>query len=113
MGDEADRPQRLTGDRFVEGECVGLAVDALLEVKKKFGLPDERLACAPSGCVGDVNQPFLATFDVRPAGASACSCSGEVHQAGTAVTTTAAEGDASFEAMVQQITDQIMAAAGN
>ena len=84
----------------------------LLEVKKKFGLPDERLACAPSGCVGDVNQPFLATFDVRPAGASACSCSGEVQGGRGAVTSTSGGDEAEFEAMVQQITDQIMAAAG-
>jgi L-fuculose-phosphate aldolase len=46
----------------------------LLEVKAKFGFPDERLACSAAGCVGSVN-------------------------------------DAEFEAMVQKITDQIMAAA--
>ena len=82
----------------------------LLEVKAKFGLPDERLACAPQGCVGkDVNDAFFATFaDVRPQTAS-CNChTGEVsHSAGNVTSTT----DDQFENMVQQITNQIMAAA--
>jgi L-fuculose-phosphate aldolase len=85
----------------------------LLEVKAKFGFPDERLACASAGCVGSVNEPFLATFDVRPSGACACS-TGEV-TSNSASQATAAAGsavdEATFENMVQQITDQIMAAA--
>jgi L-fuculose-phosphate aldolase len=77
----------------------------LLEVKKKFGLPDERLACAPAGCVGDVNDPFLTTFE-KTASAS-CSCSGgEVDKS----TTTSTVSEAEFETMVQSITDQILAA---
>jgi L-fuculose-phosphate aldolase len=69
----------------------------LLEVKKNFGLPDERLSCAPTGCVGSENQPFLASFPVRPTTAS-CDCNGGV--------TSTSEGN--FEAMVQAITDQIV-----
>ncbi len=76
----------------------------LLQVKQKFGFADERLACAPTGCVGTDNDAFLATFDVRPTTA-ACSCNGgQAHHAPPA----AAEGDAQFEALVQAITDQIM-----
>lgn len=76
----------------------------LLEVKKKFGLPDERLACAPKGCVGDVNDPFLTAFE-KTASVS-CSCGGG--EVDPAVTSTVS--DAEFETMVQSITDQIMAA---
>ncbi|MEX2672152.1 MAG: class II aldolase/adducin family protein [Phycisphaeraceae bacterium] len=92
----------------------------LLEVKQNFGMPDKRLACAPTGCIGDVNEPFLATFDVRPATAS-CNCDGgavqNIPSASTTTTTTngngsATIGDQEFEQMVQQITDQILAAAG-
>ncbi len=87
----------------------------LLEVKAKFGFPDERLACASSGCVGAVNEPFLATFDVRPSGACACNCTGEVTSTSTTGNVLGGSGgavdEATFEAMVQQITDQIMAAA--
>ncbi len=73
----------------------------LLEVKANFGIKDDRLACAADGCVGALqNDEFLATFgDVRPSGAMAGSGGGEV-------------SEAEFEAMVQTITDQIMAAAG-
>jgi len=83
----------------------------LLEVKKKFGLSDDRLACSATGCVGEVNQPFFATFDVRPATAS-CQCGGgdgvshgEPHGAATGP-----DGDPRFESMVAAITDRIMAA---
>ncbi len=73
----------------------------LLEVKKNFGLPDERLSCAPTGCVGSENQPFLASFPVNPTTAS-CDCDGGV--------TSTSEGN--FEAMVQAITDQIVTSMG-
>jgi len=94
----------------------------LLEVKQKFGLTDERLACAPQGCIGEVNEPFLASFDVRPASA-VCDCDGgEVEHgarsgAGSGSASTSGNngggpgGDPQFEAMVQTITDQIMAGA--
>jgi len=80
----------------------------LLQVKKNFGLPDERLSCAPTGCVGQDNDEFLATFNVTPASAS-CSCNGgsvehSSHQLDSV------NNDA-FEVMVQSITDQIMAGA--
>ncbi len=71
----------------------------LLEVKKSFGLPDERLACAADGCIGSENQPFLATFGVTPATAT-CDCDGgDVKR----------PGGPEFEAMVQTITNQILA----
>jgi L-fuculose-phosphate aldolase len=73
----------------------------LLEVKAKFGLPDDRLACSAAGCVGEAAEPFLATFD-KTASAT-CGC----HDTPIAAP---AAGDASFEQMVQMITDQIMAA---
>lgn len=69
----------------------------LLEVKKQFGLPDERLSCSKEGCVGSENQPFLASFPVQPTTAT-CDCNG-----GAASTSTE-----SFEAMVQAITNQIV-----
>jgi L-fuculose-phosphate aldolase len=84
----------------------------LLTVKQQFGMQDERLACAPDGCVGQFNAPFFAQFDVQPAGA-ACDGEGNVVQRHDA-----ADGDGSqpideaqFETMVQAITDQIMAGA--
>ncbi|MBI1374878.1 MAG: class II aldolase/adducin family protein [Phycisphaera sp.] len=78
----------------------------LLEVKKKFGLPDERLACSAQGCVGEVNDPFLASFnDVRPS--TACECGGGNVTHSTS--TSGAMGDAEFETLVQTITDQILA----
>lgn len=88
----------------------------LLQVKQNFGLTDERLACAPEGCVGEpTNQPFLATFpDVRPAGAM-CDCDGGAvthsgaNRGETAGNSGAGSGDADFEQLVQTITDQIMA----
>lgn len=82
----------------------------LLEVKQKFGLADERLTCSPQGCVGSVqNQPFLASFDARPATA-VCGADGIVQSHGAASTSTVS--DDAFETMVQSITDQIMASAG-
>jgi L-fuculose-phosphate aldolase len=80
----------------------------LLEVKQKFGFHDDRLACAPTGCVGQNNDSFLATFDVRPSTAS-CSCNGGAahhHPAPSPAGQT--DGDPAFEAMVRAITNQIM-----
>lgn len=74
----------------------------LLEVKQNFGMSDERLACAPQGCIGSDNQAFLTTFDDQPATAS-CSCDGGP------TTAAASPSNEEFEAMVQTITDQIMA----
>ncbi|MCC6581183.1 MAG: class II aldolase/adducin family protein [Phycisphaeraceae bacterium] len=79
----------------------------LLQVKQKFGMKDPRLACASTGCVTEDNQPFLATFDDRPATAS-CDCDG-----GPVTAASVPSGNldnAAFEQMVQAITDQIMAA---
>ncbi len=76
----------------------------LLKVKERFGMPDQRLACAPGGCIGADNQPFLATFDTNPQSACACQSDGHVEPAAVP-----AMGEDSFEAMVQQMTDQIMA----
>jgi L-fuculose-phosphate aldolase len=78
----------------------------LLQVKQQFGLSDSRLSCAPSGCVGEQNQEFFATFDVQPMTAS-CSCNGGQARSSAAPP---ADDDAAFESMVQTITDQIMAA---
>ncbi len=78
----------------------------LLQVKAKFGLPDERLACSAQGCVGEAAQPFLATFD-KTASAS-CDCdSGDVHHC--TCETGGGKTDPAFEKMVQTITDQILA----
>lgn len=117
----------LTQDQMVE----------LLQVKKAFGFPDSRLACAATGCVGQQNQPFLTSFDVRPAGAmcgcgsadvvarSSTSASGQVSTSGpratieqqiAAAVPTGSSGqvdEQQFELMVQAITDQIMAAGKN
>jgi len=80
----------------------------LLEVKKNFGLSDKRLACAPRGCVGEENDPFLAMFDgVRPSGA-ACDRGGDT----TITDRPGGGGDDEFETMVEVITDQIMAGMG-
>lgn len=83
----------------------------LLQVKKQFGFNDDRLACAPTGCVGENNDAFLATFDVRPSTAS-CSCNGGTahHHASPAAEPA---GDPAFEAMVRAITNQIMANSKN
>ena len=82
----------------------------LLKVKQNFGMQDERLACSAKGCVGRDNEAFLATFDVRPAGASCgCGCS-EVKDSHHQLQSKPAGEDAAFEQMVRMITDQIMAA---
>ncbi|MAE62847.1 MAG: aldolase [Phycisphaeraceae bacterium] len=76
----------------------------LLQVKQKFGMDDPRLECAPRGCVGEQNDPFFASFDVRPTTAT-CSCNG-----GDVATAHGGAGDADpSEALVASITDQIMA----
>jgi len=80
----------------------------LLEVKQKFGFDDDRAACAIEGCTGvssAQNQPFLTMFDARPAGA-VCDANGNVQSHGRSTSTVS---EASFESMVQSITDQIMA----
>lgn len=77
----------------------------LLKVKEKFGLPDERLACAADGCVGEENQPFFSIFDDRPATA-VCECNGG--KVGGSHDHHAQPADPQFEAMVQAVTDQIM-----
>jgi len=74
----------------------------LLKVKAKFGLKDERLACAPTGCVGEENDEFLATFENTDS--NSCEC-----KTGGAPT---APVDPAFEAMVKQITDRVLAAMG-
>ena len=81
----------------------------LLKVKQKFGLPDQRLACAPDGCIGQDNDEFIATFDVRPQTAS-CSCGGGhvTHTQPTAGKANAS--DPGFESLVQSVTNEIMAA---
>ncbi len=86
----------------------------LLQVKQNFGLSDPRAACALDGCVGGTqNEPFLAGFDVRPAGAACAVNGGPIDQRHTGQAQAAAPtDDAAFERMVQTITDQIMAGAG-
>ena len=84
----------------------------LLEIKKRFGLEDERLACAEQGCIGAENNEFLALFNERPATAVATRNGGACQCA-----TPASDGtpdpmeERRFETMVQTITDQIMASA--
>ncbi len=75
----------------------------LLKVKEKFGLSDQRLACAARGCVGADNEPFLATFEPRTRTVCACGEDGRIEKDPAAMS----EGD--FESLVQQVTDQIMA----
>ena len=84
----------------------------LLEVKRNFGMEDPRLACAADGCVGEANEPFFAAFDVRPTTVT-CDSDGKVCQPAAAAAAKPGDGDDAFEAMVQVITDQIMAAADN
>lgn len=82
----------------------------LLEVKQKFGLKDDRLSCAASGCIGaEQNEAFLASFDVRPCCATCEGEGGNVQQTGSATTSTMSHDD--MEHLVQTITDQIMAMA--
>ena len=82
----------------------------LLAIKQKFGLTDERIACAADGCVGLDNEPFLASVDVRPASAT-CACNGAdvaSVQRHSEPTDPAGTDDVTYEALVQAITDQIM-----
>jgi L-fuculose-phosphate aldolase len=83
----------------------------LLKVKQKFGIPDARLACAPSGCIGTDNQPFLSTFPEAVIASATCDC-----ETGNVVPPAGGGGGdklegAAFESLVKQVTDQIMAAA--
>ena len=75
----------------------------LLKVKQKFGIPDARLACAPSGCIGADNQPYLSTFQDQTVASAQCDC-----ETGNVVKSGGMEG-AAFEALVQQVTAQILA----
>ena len=75
----------------------------LLKVKQKFGMDDPRLACAPSGCVGAENQPFLSTFQDATVASAQCDC-----ETGNVVKPSDT-GGAAFEALVQQVTSQILA----
>ncbi len=82
----------------------------LLKVKQAFGIPDQRLTCATTGCIGTDNQPYLSSFPAgRGAGAS-CDCE-TGHVVKTSGSTPAGMDEKSFEAMVQRVTDQIMATA--
>ncbi len=88
-------------------------VSDLLNIKSKFGMGDDRLACVADGCVGQDNEPFLSTLDVRPASAS-CSCNGGHVQATTGTPMPAdgapnGVGAEQLETLVQTITDEIMA----
>lgn len=81
----------------------------LLEVKEKFGLHDDRIACAPEGCIGVDNEMFMASLDVRPAGVT-CNCKGDAvtaHANAGGDPGTAGNGG-QFESLVAAITDQIM-----
>jgi len=91
----------------------------LLRVKKRFGMDDERLTCSPRGCVGEVNDAFLATFPVQPMSAR-CACEGgdvacacENGSGGYTPqdepTAEAPQTSDDFEQAVQLLTDQIMA----
>jgi len=89
-------------------------MDELLKVKQQFGMADPRANCAIDGCVGtEQNAPFLSMFDVRPGGAVCDGQTGSVER--TSRQGIAGDGgpvdEQTFEAMVQSITDQIMAAA--
>jgi len=93
----------------------------LLEVKANFGIQDPRLECALEGCVGPHNDEFFATFDVRPHGAMSDRDGGPVEArrsdraaaSGVPLGENPEINDETFEAMVQSITDRIMAASGN
>jgi len=78
----------------------------LLKVKQQFGMKDPRLACAPTGCIGTENDDFLATFPDQPATVVSDVTTGNVQ----APRVSSNIDEASFEKMVQQVTDQIMAA---
>lgn len=93
----------------------------LLEVKAKFGIKDPRLSCAAEGCVGEVNDDFFKVIEdgKEP---HACSCESKpqakastgpiqdaVAQAAKSFKGTLSTAE--FDAVVQAITDQIMAQA--
>lgn len=71
----------------------------LLQLKQRFGMKDERLACSAQGCASKEDQPFLTTFDSTMS--KSCSCGGP----------SGSGDDVALEQLVQAITDQIMAAA--
>ena len=81
----------------------------LLQVKKDFGLSDDRLDCVEQGCIGQDNQPFLAQFDVRPMSAT-CSCHGsEVEMRESEVSgTPPTVNEDRFESVVEVITDHVL-----
>lgn len=81
----------------------------LLEVKQKFGFNDSRFACAIDGCYGPDNESFLAGFDQNTASAR-CDESGQTVIDRSAPSAGVASGDAAYEAMVQAVTEQVMAA---
>lgn len=80
----------------------------LLEVKERFGFPDERKACALEGCVGTEDQPFITSFGDQPTSAQCASDGGPVCGCDSAGGGQPAD-DQSFELLVQTITDQIIA----
>jgi len=82
----------------------------LLKVKQNFGIPDARLKCAPEGCVGLENQPYLSTFPEAITASASCDCDGGNVMQTSSAKTGGPTNDAAFEALVQQVTDQIMAA---
>ncbi len=87
----------------------------LLNVKTKFGLTDDRIACIDDGCVGTDNEPYLASIDVRPASAT-CACNGghvDSTQRTGAVIDQPVANDVVFEDLVRTITDQIVSATGH
>ena len=84
----------------------------LLDIKKGFGMDDERSACAPEGCIGTDNEPYLATLDVRPATATCASGGGRARTGSCACAGDGAGEDAMVESLVAAITDQIMAGGG-
>jgi hypothetical protein len=75
----------------------------LLKVKEKFGMPDQRLACAPTGCIGADNQAFLAGFEAPTQSVCACQSDGHIESTGPVIT------EDKLEDLVQKVTDQIMA----
>lgn len=83
-------------------------ITGLLEVKQKFGLTDDRLACAPEGCVGQENDGFFTTFDVHPMTATCSSDGGRVMTQRLATTEKPLD-ETTVSLLVSAITEQIMA----
>ena len=75
----------------------------MLKVKEKFGMPDQRLACAPTGCIGADNQLFLSSFDAPTQSVCACRSDGHIESTGPVLT------EDKLEDLVRTMTDQIMA----